>query len=439
MRYKGTLVVILVAAVVIGSSSVYCLNYVPPRRPAALFRLSETIVVENRGNESVEFGGLRTEAFLDFSWQEPRIVQVLDSQGRKLFYVRRLDKDGNPYLIIDGPPNLNPNESYTATVLWEVKSFPRNISRSISVGGSESPSQIPESLMNYTKQVAPWSSPPDLRLNTSLWKDESEYHNKTILEVAEILREGREKVLEIVLEDVRWITSYIGYESASPTYPIETARNRKGDCDDQSNLLIALLRLQGIPSFLMMGQVYLEGYANWTSTGMEGHLYYEAHHTAGHAWVMVHVPPWGWLPCDPVIPNGGGPLTAVTEAFAASPITLVYQNLTGVHESSDYIESGREQTERAEREETYFSLIQDMEQLPLPSDYVFLRLYPAVILAVEVAGFGVAITAVSAYEFRKAKLLPFPLRETRCFYCGAGNPADAVYCGYCGRRIVYRE
>lgn len=435
MRYKGTLIVTIIAAVVVGSSSVYYLNYVPPRRPAALFRLMETIIVENRGNESVEFGGLITEAFLEFSWQEPRIVQVNHP------YVLRLDKDRNPYLIIDGPLNLNPNESYTATVLWEIKSFPRNISSSISVEESGSLNQIENqtSLINYTKEVAPWRSPPD-RLNTSLWESETIYYNKTIREVAEILRGSSTNVLEIVLEDVRWITSYISYESASPTYPIDTARNQKGDCDDQSNLLIALLRLQGIPSFLMMGQLYLESpyYANWTSTGMEGHLYYETHHTAGHAWAMVYVPPWGWLPCDPVIPNGGDPKTAITGAYVGSPITLVYQNLTGVYESSDYIGSGRNQTERAQSEETYFSLIQDMEQLSLPSVYVFHRLYPAIILAVEVAGFGVAITAVSAYEFRKAKLPP-PLRETRCFYCGAVNPADAIYCGYCGRRIVYRE
>jgi len=248
-NYKRTLTVALIALIAIGVTSIFYYLYPPERVPLALFRYEETIIIKNNGTEPIEFGGVSTESFLDFSWQSPKIISV-DHE-----YNISYDTDGNPTLFIDGPSMLEPNETYSATIIWDIESFQRDIPR-ITIEGSGNLSDIPQSLMNYTKEADPWRSPPDISLNTSGW-DNTSYYNLTLREVALLLKGDSENVLRILLNDVEWITKYIQYYSASPTYPVETARNQKGDCDDQSNLLIALLRTQGVPAFLMMGQVYL--------------------------------------------------------------------------------------------------------------------------------------------------------------------------------------
>ncbi|RJS79138.1 zinc-ribbon domain-containing protein, partial [Candidatus Bathyarchaeota archaeon] len=32
--------------------------------------------------------------------------------------------------------------------------------------------------------------------------------------------------------------------------------------------------------------------------------------------------------------------------------------------------------------------------------------------------------------------LPAYLGSVNCTYCGSENPADALYCGWCGRRLI---
>jgi len=334
---------------------------------------------------------------------------------------------------------LEPNETYSATIIWDIESFQRDIPR-ITIEGSGNLSDIPQSLMNYTKEADPWRSPPDISLNTSGW-DNTSYYNLTLREVALLLKGDSENVLRILLNDVEWITKYIQYYSASPTYPVETARNQKGDCDDQSNLLIALLRTQGVPAFLMMGQVYLsyDAYANITDTSMDGYFFYESHYTAGHAWAMVYVPPWGWLPCDPVATYTDYPDYAITGAIVRYPITLIFKNITGVYEEegADYIGYLREETKRAEEMSIYYWLIQDMEQLVIPQ-YKILSGSLIFILYAEIVCFTALIIIVGIYDRRRARLLPAYIEDIYCPYCGAENPVYALYCGNCGRRIHKR-
>jgi len=447
---RRVLIFIFAAAVVLGPSSAYSLMGLSPgaaspsegEQPVALFRVRETVLVRNGGAEPWGFGGIRMEAYLNFSWQRSRLVEVNHD------YSPEWDLDGNPTIVVQGPPELGPGEVFNSTVVWEIRSFTRQ-KPDLSLAGSGVLGDISGSLVNYTRDVAPWSSPPD-RLNTSQWANKPEYYNKTISEAAATLQERIDNVLEIVLNDVNWIASNVRYSSASPKYPVETARTGLGDCDDMSNLLIALLRLQGIPSFLMMGQVYLEGYHPRPSNdSMEGHLYYEANQTAGHGWAMVYVPPWGWLPVDiPVVT--GDPLTAITGAYAWTASTVVFQNLTGVQESANYINETREQTEEAKEKDIYYSLILDMRRLELPEEPeepeepglpetqdVWSHLRPVLVLAAVGVGCGATVAAVMAHSLRRTRLPPPPFPVgARCSQCGAVNPPDAVFCGHCGGRMT---
>jgi len=427
--YKRTLATVLVAIIVLGTTLIYY-SYSKPRTPIAFFRYVETITVANNGTKPITFDGISIEAFLNFSWQISRVEYVSQS------YEFSQDKDGNPILLIDGPSELAPNETFEVMIRWKIESFPRE-QPEISIKESGSLSDIPPSLVNYTREVGPWKSPPDILLDTESWS-ETEYYNLSLKAVAFKLKGGSDNVLEILLNDVDWIATYIQYHSADPTYPVETARNRKGDCDDQSNLLIALLRAQGIPAFLMMGQVYLpqRAYENVTGTTMNGHLTYVAKHTFGHAWAMVYVPPWGWLPCDPVVASRGDPSQAITAAMAREPMTLVFKNVTGIHEleEADYIGSSREETRKAEEEGIYYWLTLDMQQVPIPSQELLLQSKVLVLFAEAV--FFASLTVIALiYDKRKARPPLAILGRIYCMYCGARNPYEAVYCGNCGRRL----
>jgi len=179
---------------------------------------------------------------------------------------------------------------------------------------------------------------------------------------------------------------------------------------------------------------------------MDGHLYYEANQTAGHGWAMVYVPPWDWLPVDiPVVT--GDPLRAITGALAWTASTLVFQNLTGVQESANYINETREQTEEAKEKDIYYSLILDIQRLELPEEPeepglpeaqdVWSYLRPVLVLAAVGVGCGVTVAAVMAYSLRKSRLPPPRfLVGARCSQCGAVNRPDAVYCGHCGGRMT---
>jgi len=426
ITYRRTLVVIIIALVTIGLTSLYYWNYTP-RIPVAVLRYTETIKVENNGIGSLEFGGVTLNAFLTFKWQKPRIIYI------NYDYQIVHDKDGNPVLKINGPLELEPNQTYSATVVYVIESYLRQVPK-VTIEESDRLSDIPASLINeYTREVPPWWSPPDARLNTTYWIG-SKYYNMTLHEIAEELKGDSDNILEIIFKDVEWITSHIHYYSDDPTYPIETARNGRGDCDDQSNLLISLLRIQGIPAFLMMGQIYLieNQFATVKGTAMDGHLFYEAHHTIGHAWAMVYVPPWGWIPCDPVVATPEKPESSVTQAYALSPMTVVFKNLTGVNETPDYIGYFRNETETMKTRDVYFWLTQEMEQLPIPIHVVLLQ-SKTFMLFTEVTSFTAITIMVYIYDSRRERI-----RERRgiyCIYCGAKNPVDAVYCGLCGQRM----
>jgi len=430
--YKRTLLVTFIVALIIGVTAIIYLEFSNVENPDIILQYTERITFVNKGNRAVDFGALHLDAFLNLEWQRPLLIEVSRN------YTESSDRDGNPILIIPGPESLEPNKTFDVTVVWRVESFRRSIPY-VTVEDSGDIEDIPEGyIRNYTKLISPWRSPSDMRLNTSIWVS-TPYYNMTLRQVALQLKGEERNVLQIVINDLKWIAKYINYKSASPTYPIETARNGAGDCDDQSNLLIALLRMQGIPAFLMMGQIYVNkpNYASIEGMAMEGHLSYEVHYTVGHAWVMVYIPPWGWVPCDPVYALKMEPERAFTDAIVRSSITLIFKNVTGVGmgEEADYIGAFRRETERAKRENIYIQIIQEMKPVPKPICMALIDFLPFIICSEILCGIATVLVILMSDRERMKLLKPFGVEAIRCPYCGAINPADAIYCGQCGRRI----
>lgn len=166
---------------------------------------------------------------------------------------------------------------------------------------------------------------------------------------------GEEKnVLRIVAELVEWIWKKVRYSvGPGPRYPYETLPREKlaagrglGDCDDQANLLILMLRRLGVPSYLKTSLVgdfdYGESREYWCA---ECHYYVSLIGINwGHAWAEVYVPPWGWLPVDLTFhAESNDPLDAIRTSAASehskwyTTITLRDNNIY----HKDYIEEFR--------------------------------------------------------------------------------------------------
>ncbi|MCD6564190.1 MAG: transglutaminase domain-containing protein [Thermoproteales archaeon] len=140
-----------------------------------------------------------------------------------------------------------------------------------------------------------------------VWLYNSEGMKYLVIKAKEIVGSD-DNVLRIVSRLVDYIWTKIRYETYyRPRYPNETLPFEKmegglgkGDCDDQSNLLILILRSLGIPSYLVIGYVGDFDYgADRSEYNISAHYYYNFKGiNLLHGWVSVYIPPWGWLPID---------------------------------------------------------------------------------------------------------------------------------------------
>lgn len=86
----------------------------------------------------------------------------------------------------------------------------------------------------------------------------------------------------------------------------------KGDCSEYSDLMITLLRIQGIPArkvtgFLLSNQAALRpaNGSSYTFSNLYPSDPNEIDDALGHAWVEYYVPNLGWIACDPTWGEGG--------------------------------------------------------------------------------------------------------------------------------------
>jgi len=185
--------------------------------------------------------------------------------------------------ILDLPNELPPKQEITIEIEVSVDLYARN-PPNISLEDSGKISEIPETLREKYCQL------------TGLW-------NKSLIaqNIARRLAENKTNTLEVLVTLIKWIEENIQIPLSSgarmPQYPDETINLKVGDCDDQSNLLVAMCRSLGIPAYIQMGFIYLEG-RTYEDTMFNGRYKLTAKNAGGHAWARVYIPPWGWLSID---------------------------------------------------------------------------------------------------------------------------------------------
>lgn len=259
--------------------------------------------------------------------------------------------DGSVSLIINAPEienaTIEPGQEMEAGVEYNVTV--NLTARILSAIGIISATNLTELI----SQSGSWSDIPSIDEKyvekTVMWN----YSNPLIrLLVKYIERQGRDKPLIAVLSAIKWLDDNIVYKTRiPPRHPWEVVLEGAGDCDDQSNLLITILRSMGVPSYLEVGMVWVNNSFNMTNTGANGHITYTFIGGGGHGWVVAYIPPWGWVRIDMTVSLGTGIDHIRYAAYYITPI-VVTANVT----KGDYATSSAHFTEEVEEKELYYRL-----------------------------------------------------------------------------------
>lgn len=304
------------------------------------------MVFMNHGNKSWTLSEYDRSysIFSNNSWQS---AYLLDCNWP---FEKSVDIDGNPIIILD-TPSIPPEGNITIVI--EIKVV-------------EKEREAPD--INFTMSGKLDDIPPELKQEFCETRGTWQVDNDTLRNLSYQIWQSIENttnVLKIVCTLADWIGNNITYMSHDTAlYPTETFDSREGDCDDQANLLITMCRILGIPSFLQVGCLQYLAFPE-NETHWNGHLITYLRLIGFHAWGMVYIPPWGWLPFDMTwgwIPSD--PLSGIKSAAVYSLYTAQMMNIT----KSDWVGEGRVIREIIVNSPIY---IYDEEELILCPPFLF--------------------------------------------------------------------
>jgi transglutaminase-like putative cysteine protease len=267
---------------------------VPAHAASSNYSYTMSYTFENRGTESVTLvkSDLAVPLFTNNDYQTITITSASPSLGAPY-----PDEDGN--MLAD--PNLTlpipPGGKITYTVTYNIESSAETVP-ALTLTGAGRMTDIPSNLVSqYTSTTE------------TFWADDP-----AIAALAQSLTANQTTVLGKVTRLVKWFNENIDYSNNEvPLYPNQTLQQKSGDCDDQSILLISMLRSLGIPSYLEIGVFFNSGISG-DDTVWDGHLAISEKGLAWHGWAMVYVPPWGWIPVDLTLTSNDDPLEKIKSA-----------------------------------------------------------------------------------------------------------------------------
>lgn len=304
--------------------------------------------------------------FPNTSIQKTYIVETNPSIKRIL-----VDEDGNLLAELDLPERVGPNENVTVTMLMEISLALRSLPQ-VSFDSSGNLFEIPAELVNYTLSIGVWE----------YGSTEPNY----IADLATQIKGNDTNLLRIISKMVNFISERIEYPHGEklrpPQYPNQTlprsSLRGRGDCDDQSALLITMLRSVGIPSYLQIGGIISNNYGITGST-WDGHLHISSRGIGWHGWVEAYVPPWGWLPIDITYGHSSSePLSAISKSASVREFVLQSEKYSNI----DYIAKSRKMEERIRRSNIYLYIEERVSKTYPTSNIKTLSIYEAVRLVI---------------------------------------------------------
>jgi predicted transglutaminase-like cysteine proteinase len=253
-----------------------------------------TYTFENRGTTAMVLtkSDVAVPLFVNNDYQTIMVASANPSLGAPY-----TDEDGN--MVADPSITLTipPGGKITYTVTYNIESTAETVPN-LTVSGSGGMSDIPSTLVNeYTSTT------------DTFWTNDTE-----ITALAQSITADQPTVLGKVTSLVKWFNENVDYTNNEvPLYPNQTLKQHSGDCDDQSILLISMLRSIGVPSYLEIGVFFHSGLSG-EDTVWDGHLAISEKGLAWHGWAMVYVPPWGWIPVDLTLTSNDDPLEKIKSA-----------------------------------------------------------------------------------------------------------------------------
>lgn len=304
------------------------------------FRLTETYVLKNTGESEIPLTEMdrAISLFQNNSWQTVKIVEV-DPAIEDLLN----DSDGNHYAVLEGPESLEGNSNFTITVVYEITSMSYE-GPELKMEDAEDLTQIhPDLFSEYLESSGTWLT-----------------EDPGIQERAEEIAGNDMNVLVIVEALIEWITSEIKYNSTEiPRYPNETLKDRGGDCDDQSILLITMCRILGIPAYLQVGCILRDNLKPQDATVWDGHVEIHLESVGWHGWSVIYIPPWGWLPVDLTYAGVTDPIGKIEQAGIYRDYLILQQNIS----KYDYVGESRRSREEIINSDLYIYLDERMVKL----------------------------------------------------------------------------
>lgn len=346
MGWIQTSITILTLTIILSSNTCFETLEATGNWEVYYYRL-KTIFV-NKGSSDYSFS-LEDRLFLVFQNTSTQQAFILEVDPR-IKTVNR-DVDGNLWAELDFPEKIGPGENFTASITFVINLTLRSLPR-ISIDSSGSIFEIPMELVNYTASSGVWTYD-----STSL---------KYIADLAAQVKGNDTNVLRIISNMVRFIGERVEYpygeELRPPQYPNQTLPSPelrgRGDCDDQSALLITMLRSVGIPSYLQTGGIVSKDYSTFGST-WNGHLHISSKRIGWHGWVEAYVPPWGWLPVDMTYGySPSEPLDSISRSASARELILESEKYSSI----DFVAETRKMEEKVKNSEIYIYLDEEVSK-----------------------------------------------------------------------------
>ncbi|MCD6487848.1 MAG: transglutaminase domain-containing protein [Desulfurococcales archaeon] len=291
--------------------------------------------IKNNGNNTIFINETDLLVFdypLNTSTQKVRYIKAFVNDGEIPFYIEKYE---NGYLLHINESSLakksiKPGEKVSSSIeyiveinigkrLLEIAGLSKSVAKNWSYIVINQTEVNATSLWNHTNPL------------TSLLVKYIKY-NKTI----------NRTPLELTLGLLEWFKRNIDYSSrVPPRQPFEVILDKKGDCDDMSNLLVTILRGSGIPSFLEIGIVYISKEFSTQASYANGLLRYKFIGGGAHGWVVAYIPPWGYIRIDLTF-GGTNPISHIYLAAYYTYPTIVLSRIHGgdyTKESAQSIES----------------------------------------------------------------------------------------------------
>jgi len=272
------------------------------------------------------------------------------------------DRDGNQIGIFQVEEPLQPGQSITIEVsftahlhLTATRRLEWNPELDYSSSGTKQ--EIPKELVeNYCASAGAWKIDDP----SSSWQ--------SVRELAYRLAQNETNVLRAAMGLVNWVGQNIKYPAARRDRilpPNETLSSLEGDCDEQANLIISMCRALRIPAYLQSGCVYLPAKVDKGSR-FDGHFSFQLDRLSWHAWAVIYVPPWGWLPVDMTLGYSKEyPILAIQGAAIQTLSTVMSNNYL----VTDYISEANRDAEELKHTGAYIEEKESMKPIAISPDY----------------------------------------------------------------------